>query len=64
MRRILAITAVVAVGAALVLAAVRAAPVRSVPALRGATPPVSAAKDAYVALPLRLSRTSAKPTTG
>jgi Beta-propeller repeat len=53
MRRILAITAVVAVGAALVLAAVRAAPVRSVPAHRGATPPVSAAKDAYVALPLR-----------
>ena len=53
MRRILAITAVVAVGAALVLAAVRAAPVRLIPAHRDATPPASAAKDAYVALPLR-----------
>jgi beta-propeller repeat-containing protein len=53
MRRILAITAVVAVGAALALAAVRAAPVRSVPAHPVATPPASAAKDADVALPLR-----------
>jgi hypothetical protein len=53
MRRILAITAVVAVGAALALAAVRIAPVRSISAPRGATPPASAAKDAYVALPLR-----------
>jgi Beta-propeller repeat len=53
MRRILAITAVVALGAALALAAVRAGPVRSVPAPRGATPPASAAKDAAVALPLR-----------
>jgi hypothetical protein len=53
MRRILAITAVFGVGAALVLAAVHAAPVRSIPAHRGATPPASAAKDASVALPLR-----------
>jgi hypothetical protein len=53
MRRMLAITAVVGVGAALVLAAVRALPIRSVPARPGATPPASAAKDAYVALPLR-----------
>jgi hypothetical protein len=53
MRRILAITAAVGVGTALVLAAVRAAPVRSIPAHRGATPPTSAAKDASVALPLR-----------
>ena len=53
MRRILVITAVVGVAAALVLAAVRAAPVRSVPALRGTTPAGGAAKDAYVALPLR-----------
>jgi Beta-propeller repeat len=53
MRRILAITAVVAVGAALVLAAVPAAPVRSIPAHPGATPSASAAKDADVALPLR-----------
>jgi Beta-propeller repeat len=52
-RRILAITAVVAVGAALALAAVRIAPVRSIPAPRGATSPASPAKDAYVALPLR-----------
>jgi hypothetical protein len=53
MRRILAITAVVTVGAAFVLAAVRAAPVRSTPAHRSATPPTSAARDAYAALPLR-----------
>jgi Beta-propeller repeat len=53
MRRILAITAVVAVGAALALAAVRAAPVRSIPTYRGARPPASPAKDAYVGLPLR-----------
>jgi Beta-propeller repeat len=53
MRRILAITAVVAVGAALALAAVRAAPVRSIPTHRGAQPPASPAKDAYVGLPLR-----------
>jgi hypothetical protein len=53
MRRILAITAVVAVGAALALAAVSAAPVRSILAHRGATPPANAAKDAHVALPLR-----------
>jgi hypothetical protein len=53
MRRILAITAAVGVGAVLVLAAVRAAPIRSTPAHRGAMPPASAAKDAYVALPLR-----------
>jgi hypothetical protein len=53
MRRMLAITAVVGLGAALVLAGVRALPVRSVPARSGATPPAGAAKDAYVALPLR-----------
>jgi hypothetical protein len=53
MRRMLAITAVVGMGAALVLAGVRALPVRLVPARSGATPPASAAKDAYVALPLR-----------
>jgi hypothetical protein len=35
------------------LTAVRAAPVRSIPAHRDATPPASAAKDAYVAPPLR-----------
>jgi hypothetical protein len=38
MRRMLAITAVVGMGAALVLAGVRALPVRSVPARWGATP--------------------------
>jgi hypothetical protein len=53
MRRILAITAVVGLGAALVLTAVRAAPVRLIPAHPGARPPASAAKDAHVALPLR-----------
>jgi Beta-propeller repeat len=53
MRRILAITAVVAVGAALAFAAVRAAPIRSIPARPDAMPPASAAKDAFVALPLR-----------
>ena len=53
MRRILAFTSVVAVGAALALAAVRAAPVRSIPTHRGAQPPASPAKDAYVGLPLR-----------
>jgi hypothetical protein len=47
MRRILAITAVAAVGAALALAAVRAAPIRSIPAHRGATPPASATKDVF-----------------
>jgi hypothetical protein len=49
----LAITAVVGMGAALVLAGVRALPVRSVPARSGATPPAGAAKDPHVALPLR-----------
>lgn len=53
MRRTLMITAVVGLGAALVLTAVRTAPDRSIPAHRDATPPASAAKDAYVALPLR-----------
>jgi hypothetical protein len=48
MRRILAITAVFGVGAD-----VRVAAVRSILARPGATPPASAAKGAYVALPLR-----------
>ena len=59
MRRVLAITSVVGVAAALVFAAVRAAPVGSTAARPGGAQPSSAAstataaKDAYAALPPR-----------